>query len=233
MRPTPSPPPTTDALERYVRETPPLDVLLDEARERLDDDPGHDLAHAMRVALWTLRLSSGLVDPRLAVAAALFHDVVNIPKDHPDRALASVRSAALASTLLETHGFDADERTLVCDAIRDHAYSRGAIPSSHLGKALQDADRLEALGVLGVFRTISTGARMGSRYFAPDDPWAERRALDDKAYSVDHFFTKLLHLEATMQTDGGRAEAKRRTARMRVILEDLGDELGRPLPASR
>lgn len=219
------------ALHALIERTPPLPALLAEAKARLDDDPGHDVEHALRVALWTIRLAEDAVPERLAVAAALFHDLVNVPKNHPDRALASERSAALAATLLAQHGFADDEITLVADAIRDHSYSRGAVPTSPLGRALQDADRLEALGVLGVFRTISTGARMSAAYFHADDPWATARALDDRAYSVDHFATKLFRLPATMCTEAGRREAERRAERMRAMLVDLGDELGKPYRA--
>ena len=86
--------------------------------------------------------------------------------------------------------------------------------------------------MLGLFRTISTGTRMGARYFDPDDPWAERRPLDDKKNSIDHFFTKLFSLPATMQTPVGRAEAEKRVALLHAVLEQLSDELGRPLPLS-
>ncbi len=216
------------SLRALIERTPPLPSLLAEARARLDDDPGHDLEHALRVGLWTLRIGEGELLPRHAVAAALFHDLVNLPKNHPERHLASERSAALAATLLESHGYAADEVALVADAIRDHSYSRGAVPTTTLGRALQDADRLEALGVLGVFRTISTGTRMGAAYFHADDPWAVGRPLDDRAYSIDHFATKLLRLPSTMCTARGRDEAERRVERMRALLEGLGDELGRP-----
>ncbi len=216
------------SLRALIDRTPPLPALLEEARARLDDDPGHDLEHALRVAAATLHNAEGAVAPRHALAAALFHDVVNVPKDHPERHLASEKSAEVASAILAAHGYDADERALVCDAIRDHSYSRGAIPTTLLGRALQDADRLEALGVLGTFRTISTGSRMGAAYFHADDPWALERPLDDRAYSIDHFTTKLLRLPATMLTARGRAEAERRVARMRRMLEELGEELGRP-----
>lgn len=216
------------SLRELVDRTPPLPALVEEARARLDDDPGHDLEHALRVALWTLRIGGDELKPRHAIAAALFHDLVNLPKDDPARHEASTRSAALAATLLAEHGYDAGEIALVTDAIRDHSYSRGAIPVTLLGRALQDADRLEALGVLGVFRTISTGTRMGSAYFHAADPWARSRPLDDRAYALDHFATKLLRLPATMCTPAGRAEAIRRAGRMRAMLEDLGEELGHP-----
>jgi uncharacterized protein len=216
------------SLRALIDRTPPLPSLLEEARARLDDDPGHDLAHALRVALWTLRIGAGELLPRHAIAAALFHDLVNVPKDHPERHLASEKSAELAATLLIAHGYSADEVELVTDAVRDHSYSRGAVPTTTLGRALQDADRLEALGVLGLFRTVSTGTRMGAAYFDASDPWAVSRPLDDRAYSIDHFSTKLLRLPTTMCTARGREEAERRVARMRTMLEDLGEEIGRP-----
>ena len=207
-----------------------LRALKEHVAALLEHDPGHDLAHALRVALWTLRLGGDALDPRLAIAAALLHDVVNLPKDSPLRATASTRSAEAARELLPRHGFDPEETNEIADAIRDHSFSRGAVPETLLGKALQDADRLESLGALGIFRTISTGVRMGARYFHREDPFAEARELDDRAFTVDHFFAKLLKLEGTMQTPAGRVEAARRTLTLRAFLEQLADELGVPLP---
>ena len=74
--------------------------------------------------------------------------------------------------------------------------------------------------------------RTGGAWFHPDDPWAEARPLDDARYSVDHFFTKLLGLPATMRTPAGRVEAERRAEFLRQFLARLGDELGRPGPAA-
>ena len=128
--------------------------------------------------------------------------------------------------MLPRFGFAPAEIDAIADAIRDHSYSRGARPVGVLGCALQDADRLEAVGVIGTFRTISTGARMGADYFDGDDPWARRRALDDKLHSVDHFYVKLFGLAKPMNTAAGRAEAERRTERMRALLAWLGDEIG-------
>lgn len=207
-----------------------LDALLEDLRGRLDDDPGHDLSHCLRVALWTVRLAGGAVDRRQALAAALLHDVVNLPKDSPDRARASELSAGVARELLPRHGFDAASVERIAEAVLDHSYSRGATPRETLGRALQDADRLEAVGALGIFRTVSCGTRMGARYFDPDDPWAERRELDDLRYTVDHFFRKLLGLAETMTTGAGRAEARSRIAFMRAFLEQLGREIGEPPP---
>ncbi len=212
-----------------IAEDAALGALLERARALLDDDPGHDLEHCLRVAGWALRCGGERVAKREAIAAALLHDVVNVPKNDPRRVQASALSAIEARTILPAHGFDEDAIERIAEAIEDHSYSRGAAPRSDLGRALQDADRLEALGALGLFRTISTGTRMGARYFDPSDPFADARPLDDRRFSVDHFFTKLLRLPETLTTEAGRAEARSRVAFLEEVLAQLARELGRPL----
>jgi len=217
-------------LIQQIAGDPGLSRLLEVARSHEDSDPGHDLAHSLRVARWAVRLAEEEVDAREAIAAALLHDVVNLPKDSPARASASELSAQLAAEVLPSAGFAADASQRICEAILDHSYSRGATPRGPLGRALQDADRLEAVGALGVLRTATCGARLGARYFDPEDPWAARRDLDDRRFTIDHFFVKLLGLAETMHTREGRAEAKRRTAFMRGFLVELGEEIGEPAP---
>ena len=222
---------TLAELKTFIDHDVGLTRLLTLASEALDDDPGHNVDHALRVALWTLRIGGEVIDPREGIAAALLHDLVNLPKDSPERHLASERSAEAAMPHLERAGFSAEASARIGDAIRDHSFSRGAIPEGPLGCALQDADRLEALGAIGAFRNISTGTRMGSAYFHAQDPWARERPLDDRAYSLDHFFKKLLHLPSTMRTDAGRAEARRRAKVLIAIVDALAEELGVPLGA--
>jgi uncharacterized protein len=193
-------------------------------------DDAHSMGHLLRVACWTLRVTDAPLDPRLAISAALLHDVVNLPKNHPDRARASEMSAGFAAELLPTLGFSTAEVTSVADAVRDHSYSRGVTPASALGQALQDADRLEALGALGIFRTLVTGARINRPFVWEADPWAEHRAVDDTTNSLDHFFQKILKLPTSMRTRIGRIEAARRSRIIVQFLECLGEELGQPVP---
>lgn len=224
---------TRAALLERIASDACLATLLERVTPRIAGDPGHDVEHALRVARVGLLLGGDAIDAREMIAGALLHDVVNLPKNHPDRALASEQSAAVAVDWLQELGFEGDAARRVGDAVRTHSFSRGETPTSLLGEVLQDADRLEALGVIGVFRTISTGSRMGAEYFDANDPWAESRPLDDRRYSVDHFFTKLFGLAATMRTEAGQREAARRAELMRELLEDLSTELGVPLPTLR
>jgi uncharacterized protein len=217
-------------LSHLIEQDLGLGSLLLEARGRLDDDPGHDVAHCLRVALWTIRLGGNVIDPRCAIAAALLHDIVNLPKDSPERSDASRRSAEVARALLPQYGFAPRQVDAIAEAILVHSFSLGRIPCTPLGEALQDADRLEALGALGILRTASCGARMGAAYFDGKDPWAEERSLDDRAFTVDHFFRKLLHLASTMRTRAGRREAIRRSEHMVAFLRQLGSEIGHDPP---
>ena len=222
---------TRSELLTWIKGDKALDALLERARLALDKDPGHNLDHALRVALWTLRLGGEAVDRREGIAAALLHDLVNLPKDSPERHLASEESAIEARVHLKEAGFNKAAIERIQGAIRDHSFSRGATPSGPLACALQDADRLEALGAIGVFRNISTGTHMNADYFHAADPWAHHRARDDRAYSLDHFFEKLLHLPNTMRTEAGRREARRRAQVQLLIIDALAEELGVPIGA--
>src|SRR5262245_36207053 len=104
-------------------------------------DAAHDIAHCLRVADWTVRIAGDAAPARLCIAAALLHDVVNVPKNHPDRGRASERSADVAREVLGELGVGSADVELIAHAIRDHSFTRGAKPESPLGKALQDADR--------------------------------------------------------------------------------------------
>jgi uncharacterized protein len=220
-------------VESLIDSDAQLRAVYAEVRRRVAKGPadaGHDVGHLLRVATWALKLAGPDVDVREAAAAGLLHDIVNVPKDSPLRSRASEFCAKGAKEILDMVGWAPDGVARIAEAILDHSYSRGATPRSALGRALQDADRLEALGAIGIMRCISTGAAMGGRYFHPTDPWAQARPLDDRAFSVDHFFVKLLKLPDTMQTPAGEAEARRRAQVLVGFLEQLGEELGHSLP---
>lgn len=233
MKPNTAVPATRSELLACIAADAVLSRVFSHVRELSADDAAHDVEHLLRVALQTIKLAGGSVELRCAVCAALLHDVVNLPKNHPERARASEWSAQKARELLGVEGLPAAELAEIIEAIEDHSFSSGRRPRSVLGEALQDADRLEALGALGIARTFSTGVRLGARYFHAEDPWAEARPLDDRAFSVDHFFTKLLALPETLCTEAGRSEAARRARILKAFLLALGDEIGVPLPDER
>ena len=219
-------PSTREEVLSTIEASPRLRPLLERVKAGQDDDAAHDLAHLLRVGLWTCRILGDPGRTEEAIAAALLHDLVNVPKNHPDRARASELSADAARPLLAAASFSCPEVDDICLAIRQHSFSRGEKPIQPMSMALQDADRLEALGAIGIMRCYSTGVRMGTKYFDPEDPWEKRRDLDDTSFSLDHFFTKLFSLPATMNTAAGREEAGLRLRPMQAFMDSLERELG-------
>lgn len=191
----------------------------------------HDRFHIQRVHAWTLRLAAEAgADPDLAGAAALVHDLVFVPKDSAQRAEGGERSAAAAPEVLAAAGYDALEITQIADAVRTSSWSRGLPPVGPLGAVLQDADRLDALGALGLMRNLACAQHMAKPgrggFYHPDDALARSgRPLEDKAWATDHLFAKLLKLADGMHTVTARDEARRRHDFLLAWLAELEQEL--------
>ena len=190
------------------------------------DDPGHDLAHLKRVVGSCQYLGQRLnADMDILLPAAYLHDVITVPKNHPDRIRASAMAADKAKELLRGFGYEAEVVERIAQVIKEHSYSAGHQPSSLESAILQDADRLDALGALGIMRTITCGAQMKARYYHSEEPVAETRPLDDKAYSLDHFYCKLFLLADKMNTPLAKELAQQRTDFMKRFVEQLVSEV--------
>ncbi len=195
-------------------------------------DASHDINHARRVMRAALRIAAteGGGDEGVIIAAAYLHDWVNLPKNDPNRARASEYSADAARPILASIGFASDRVEAACHAILAHSFSANIAPRTLEARALQDADRLEALGAIGLARVFSIAGQLGSSLFNGEDPFAKNRPLDDRRYAVDHFEVKLLRLPETMQTTAGRNMAEERADVMRSFLRSLASELGSDTP---
>lgn len=112
--------------------------------------------------------------------------------------------------ILDTHfpDFPRELYDDVAHAVRAHSFSAAIAPQTLEAKVVQDADRLESLGAIGLARVFYVSGALGRSLFDSDDPLAEHRELDDTLYSVDHFQRKLLRLPESMQTEAGRALAR-------------------------
>jgi uncharacterized protein len=189
-------------------------------------DPGHGPAHVERVVATALRLAAEEgARVEVVLPAAWLHDCVHVAKDSPDRARASRLAADHALRFLEAAGYPGTFLPGVRHAIEAHSYSAGIAPQSAEAKVVQDADRLDALGAIGVARCIAVGAALGRPLYEPVDPFCKARAPDDLGASVDHFYSKLLKLAGTMQTAAGRREADRRTGFIRAFIAELESEI--------
>jgi uncharacterized protein len=191
-----------------------------------EGDAAHDAAHIHRVVSVSRRLAlEEGARLEVVIPAAWLHDCVTVPKDSPLRGTASRLSAERAVEQLEAWGVAPDLLPAIAHAIEAHSFSAGIPPLTLEARVVQDADRLDALGAVGLARCLMLSGAMGQRLYDPDDPFCEGRTPDDRVSAVDHFHTKLLGLGATMHTASARREAEVRTTFLRTFLDRLREEL--------
>ena len=194
------------------------------------DDGAHDLNHLNRV--WqnaqTLLEDHPEADALVVMAACYLHDLVNLPKNDPERHLASRQAAQLACGELEKLDFPVEKLPSLAHAIEAHSFSAGIAPETIEARIVQDADRLDALGAVGLARLYYTAGRMGSALAHPTDPLASHRTMDDKKFALDHIEVKLATLPATMTTKAGQKMGEIRLEWLRSFRDTFIAEWGSP-----
>ncbi len=189
-------------------------------------DAAHGLDHVKRVVANAKRLAAASeAELNVVLPAAWLHDCVSVAKDSELRSQASAFAAEEAREFLEQSGYPNQWLEAIGHAIEAHSFSAGIHPETLEAKIVQDADRLDALGAIGIARCLQTGTAMGSALYDLADPFADDRVADDGVSTIDHFYTKLLALAGTMQTEAGRQEAERRTEFMQQYLSQLRREI--------
>jgi len=191
-------------------------------------DGAHDLGHIHRVWKNCLKIADGesiQCDLAILVAAAFFHDLVNLPKSAPQRHMASNYSAKRAAEYLSKTDFPNGKIPAVQHAIEAHSFSANIDPATIEAQILQDADRLDALGAIGIARTMYVAGAMGKKLFDADDPCAKNRQLDDMEFALDHFEVKLFKIADMMNTKTGKKLAQARIARMKTFYNNLIEEI--------
>ncbi len=192
-----------------------------------DRDPAHDFSHIMRVYK-NAELIGNREDAEMEIllVATLLHDLVVYPKGSAKRSKSADDSADIAEKLLQHYNYPQVKIDKVCYCIRTHSYSKKLIPSTLEGKILQDADRLDAIGAIGIARTFSVGGSEKRLFYNPKDPFCKScREYDDKQWTLDHFQTKLLKLKDSMHTQTAREIAKERTKFMKLFIDQLEKEI--------
>ncbi|MBN3562094.1 HD domain-containing protein [Aliamphritea spongicola] len=189
-------------------------------------DTAHDFNHVLRVVKTARQLCAAeQAQAEVVMPAAWLHDCFTYPKDHPQRRLSSQQAADKACRFLQEIGYPQVWHDAIHHAIVAHSFSAG-IPAETLeAQIVQDADRLDSLGAVGIVRTLQVGTGLQRALYQPDDPFCESRAPDDSQFTLDHFYTKLLRLADTMNTAAARAEARRRTDYMEGFLQQLHSEI--------
>ena len=194
-----------------------------------NQSPAHDFQHILRVyrnAELISKQEEG-ADLDIVLAAALLHDLVVYPKGSSKTMNSADDSAAIAKNILFEHkNYPKEKIEKVVDAIRTHSYSKKLIPRTLEGKILQDADRLDAIGAIGIARTFSVGGSENRSLYNPTDAFCEtERQLDDTQWTLDHIKKKLMILKNSMHTKTAKKIAEERTEFMELFVNQLRKEI--------
>lgn len=202
------------------------DSIFDDARDFVaslfeGDSGGHDIWHTVRVhdlAVRICREEGGDMD--VVRLAALLHDA-------DDRKLFGDNGMANARGFMSSRGVPAETAELVCRIISQISF-RGAdsvVPDTLEGRIVQDADRLDAIGAIGIARAFAYGGSRGRAMHIPGE--APREGMGAEQYyanrgtTVNHFHEKLLLLRDMMNTPSARGIADARHAYMLGFLEEF------------
>ena len=169
------------------------------------DSGGHDAAHSLRVYRNALMIADEETscDRTILSLAALLHDA-------DDHKLFSTENNANARSFLEENHVPPERIDRICEVINSVSFSRNKDrrPETIEAKVVQDADRLDAIGAVGIARTFAYGGEHG-------------RSLES---SVQHFYDKLLLLKDLMNTETGKKLAEKRHAFLEAFLDEYGEE---------
>jgi uncharacterized protein len=190
------------------------------------DDPAHDLLHfkrVVRIAKEICKRESGNLE--IVVPAAWLHDFVIVPKDSPLRHQASRLSAVKAIEFLSSIGYPENYQNEIAHAIEAHSFSADIEAKTLEAKIVQDADRLDGLGAIGIARCFATAGILKRAFYENEDPFCKIRTPDDSKFTIDHFYKKLFKIAETLKTKSGAEEGRRRVEVMKHYLNSLQSEI--------
>lgn len=207
-----------------------LDWLQTQCRSYLSTmvpaDAAHDINHVRRVVKNVIYLSDiENVNSLVTLPSAWLHDCVAVAKNSPLRAQGSRLAAESATEFLAGVSYPEELLPEVFHAIEAHSFTAAIPTRSREAAVVQDADRLDSLGAIGIARCLLVGGKLNLQLLSEDDPFCEQREPDDSQFTIDHFYAKLFTLPDTMKTEAGKAEAQRRAKLMQRYLDDLRKEM--------
>ncbi|EGR0209764.1 TPA: HD domain-containing protein [Vibrio parahaemolyticus] len=201
-------------------------LFLEFMQQEMQVDAAHDIEHVKRVVKTAKQLcDEENADIAIVLPAAYLHDCFTYPKDHPNRKQSSAIAAKKAIAYLESIQYPQHYHDAIAHAIEAHSFSANIRPNTLEAQIVQDADRLDALGAIGVTRCIQVSTHFNAQLYNDNDMFAKERELNDKQFTVDHFRTKLFKIVDTMNTESAKLEANKRKAFMQTYLKQLYDEV--------
>ena len=194
-------------------------------KEKFENEySGHDWFHTLRVFRTATRIAEAEgADVETVQLAALLHDVDDrklSPETYADK--------ANARSFLSANNVDESRIDEICRIIGEISFAENCVPSTLEGKCVQDADRLDAIGAVGIARAFAYGGNHNRLMYHPDiapNPNMSREEyVKSNSTTVNHFYEKLFKLTDMMNTDTAKAIAKERDAYMKAFIAEFLDE---------
>lgn len=181
----------------------------------------HDASHVERVYNMSLRLAREIeqqVDLDVLRAAAILHDIARFMEDEGIIEDHAAEGAKLAREILRRAGFPEDKIEKVAYCIEVHRFKNNVRPETIEAQILQDADRLDMIGAIGIARAFARGGWANTPFYDPSKP--PKKEYDGRSETViNHFFEKLLKIKDTLNTEPARRVAEERHRFMLEYLE--------------
>lgn len=191
-----------------------------------DDYSGHDYFHTLRVYKMAARIAEQENANLLIVQlAALLHDVDDI-KLSPE----TYENKNKAAAFLRKHNISEEIIKTICNIIGEVSFkgTDSVVPETIEGKCVQDSDRLDAIGAVGIARTFAYGGSHNRIIHDPDiKPLVNMNADKYQSHistSINHFYEKLFQLKELMNTDTAKKIAEQRENYMRTYISEFLDE---------
>ena len=190
-------------------------------------DVSHDLSHVIRVVKMAKELcKKEHGNPLVVVPAAYLHDCLYISKKDPRRSMASTLSADYAMELLKGWSYPEKYFKEIHHAIRTHSFSANITPETIDAKIVQDADRIDGLGAIGICRSMAFTGFANRPIYSIEDPFCQNgREPDDSKNTLDHYPIKLMRVAEMACTKSGKEECIKRTEYMANFLKQLEAEV--------
>ncbi len=186
---------------------------------------GHDWWHIHRVRNNALSIAKMYpVDSYILEMAALLHDIADHKFHDGDESIGLKKAKDWLDSLQVSH----DDTEHILQIMKQVSFSSGLIPISLEGRIVQDADRLDAIGAIGIARTFAYGGYKKREIYNPEIPPIMYKTFDDYKKNtnptLNHFYEKLLLLKDLMNTKEAKKMAEQRHAYMKEFLSQFYKE---------